>query len=113
MSSCLASSLLLANKVNIVFHGHDHLYAYQLLDGIVYQLVPQPSANNNSSGSSLASAYHYASGTILSSSGHLRVTVSPTSVTAEYVRSWLPKDETTARKNAQVDDRWTINRKGP
>ena len=106
-------ALLVQHGVTAVFHGHDHLYAKQVLDGIVYQEVPQPSAINNGSGSSLASAYHYASGTILSSSGHLRVTVSPNSVTAEYVRSWLPKDETTARKNAQVDDRWTVNRRGP
>ena len=106
-------ALLVQYGVTAVFHGHDHLYAKQVLDGIVYQEVPQPSAINNSSGSSLAAAYHYNSGTILSSSGHLRVTVSPTAVTAEYVRSWLPKDETTTRKNAQVDDRWTVNRKGP
>ena len=37
-------SLLVANKVNIVFHGHDHLFVKQDLDGIVYQEVPQPSA---------------------------------------------------------------------
>ena len=33
-SSCRTTS--------IVFHGHDHLYARQDLDGIVYQEVPQP-----------------------------------------------------------------------
>ena len=34
--------LLVQNQVTIVFHGHDHFYAKQDLDGIVYQEVPQP-----------------------------------------------------------------------
>ena len=34
--------LLVKNHVNIVFHGHDHLFVKQDLDGIVYQEVPQP-----------------------------------------------------------------------
>lgn len=106
-------SLLVQYGVTAVFHGHDHLYAHQLLDGVVYQEVPQPSAVNNGSGASLASAYHYNSGTLLSSSGHLRISVTPTSVTGEYVRSWLPKDESSSRKNAQVDHRWTVTRKAP
>jgi aconitase A len=93
--------------VTAVFHGHDHLYARQELDGIVYQEVPQPSARNFLSGPSLAVAYHYAAGTILSSSGHLRVNVGPDRVTVQYVRAWLPKDETAQRINRQVDDTWS------
>ena len=100
--------LMVQHRVTAVFHGHDHLYAKQDLDGIVYQEVPQPSAKNFSSGAILATEYHYKAGTLLSSSGHLRVTVSPGQVTAEYVRSWLPKNETTQRKNGQIDDRWTV-----
>jgi hypothetical protein len=101
-------ALLVQHRVTAVFHGHDHLYARQSLDGIVYQEVPQPSAVNSSSGPTLARDYHYASGTILSSSGHLRVRVGPAGVTAEYVRAWLPKDETAQRRNAQVDDAWSV-----
>jgi hypothetical protein len=93
--------------VKAVFHGHDHLYAKQDLDGIVYQTVPQPSAKNFSNGPSIAKDYHYNSGEILSSSGHLRVKVSPTQISAEYVRSWLPSQETTTRKNRQVDASWS------
>jgi hypothetical protein len=100
--------LLVQHHVTAVFHGHDHFYAKQDLDGIVYQEVPQPSAVNSFSGASLASEYHYASGTLLDSSGHLRVSVTPTAVTSEYVRAWLPKNETTLRKNAQVVDRWSV-----
>jgi hypothetical protein len=32
--------LLLENHVTTVFHGHDHLFAKQELDGIIYQEVP-------------------------------------------------------------------------
>ena len=100
--------LLVTHGVTAVFHGHDHIYAKQLLDGVVYQEVPQPSAKDFQNGSNLATAYHYATGTILSSSGHIRVTVGPSLATAEYVRAWLPKNETSKRKNGQVDDTWSI-----
>ncbi len=101
-------SLLVKYGVTAVFHGHDHLYAKQDLDGVVYQEVPQPSASNTQSGPGLAAQYHYASGTILSSSGHLRVTVSPAGVTARYVRAWLPASESATQKNGQVADTWTV-----
>jgi 3',5'-cyclic AMP phosphodiesterase CpdA len=100
--------LLVQHHVTAVFHGHDHLYAKQDLDGIVYQEVPQPSAANSFSGASLASEYHYASGKIIDSSGHLRLSVTPSTVTTEYVRAWLPTAETALRKNAQVADRWSV-----
>jgi len=101
-------ALLAQYGVTAVFHGHDHLYARQTLDGIEYQAVPQPSAANSSSGPSLARDYHYAAGTVLSSSGHLRVNVGPGGVNVQYVRAWLPKHETAQRRNAQVDDSWTV-----
>jgi hypothetical protein len=100
--------LLVRNHVTAVFHGHDHLYARQELDDVVYQEVPQPSARNTSSGPTLAADYHYASGTILSSSGHLRVTVSPTSVVTQYVRAWLPASETAQHRNGETADSWTV-----
>jgi hypothetical protein len=55
--------------------------------------------------------YRYAAGTILSSSGHMRVTVGPDRVTVQYVRAWLPGQETAQRKNGQVDDTWIIEAK--
>ena len=44
----------------------------------------------------------YKNGTILGSSGHMRIMVSATRVTAEYVSCLLPADETATRKNRQV-----------
>jgi len=104
--------LLVQNKVTAVFHGHDHLYARQELDGIVYQEVPQPSAVNTQSGPGLATEYHYNSGTILSSSGHLRVSVGPDGVTSRYIRTWLPASETATRKNGEVADAWSVGAPG-
>ncbi len=102
-------ALLKRYGVTAVFHGHDHVYVKQDLDGIVYQEVPQPSAVNNNSGANLAKAYHYTSGTIVSSSGHVRVTVSPTQVKVDYVRSWLPQNETAGHKNGEIADSWTVS----
>ncbi len=34
--------LLVKHKVSVVFHGHDHFFARQELDDIIYLLVPQP-----------------------------------------------------------------------
>jgi hypothetical protein len=101
-------SLLVKNKVTAVFHGHDHLYAKQQLDGIIYQEVPQPSAINYSNFPSIASSYNYSSGTILGSSGHMRVAVSPSGVKVQYIHSWLPKDVNSQRTNGQVADEWVI-----
>ena len=93
--------LLVQHKVSAVFHGHDHLYVHQERDGIAYQEVPQPSfARENSIASAVD--YGYLSGTLLGSSGHLRVTVSPAKATVEYVRSRLTAG------NGDVVDRYDI-----
>ena len=101
--------LLVASGVNIVFHGHDHLYARQELDGVVYQAVPQPGWP----GLTLRDPgeYGYRSGTLLPSSGHLRVTVSSTALTVEYVKAYLEKDESAERRNATVVHAYTIEAK--
>ncbi|MBI5684568.1 MAG: metallophosphoesterase [Verrucomicrobia bacterium] len=79
--------LLVQNRVSIVFHGHDHLYAKQDLDGIIYQEVPQPGNESNGKLPRYAEEYGYKAGSILGGSGHMRVTVKSTQVKAEYVRS--------------------------
>jgi hypothetical protein len=99
--------LLVANHVTAVFHGHDHLFVKQELDGIIYQEVPQPGtarANNTNS----AAEYKYLTGDVLGSPGHIRVTVSPEKVTVEYIRSYLPQGEKPGQKNGQVDYQYII-----
>lgn len=98
--------LLVAAGVSVVFHGHDHLYARQELDGIVYQEVPQPGWP----GLTLQdpARYGYVSGVLLPSSGHLRVTVSPAGLSVDYVKAYLPKDETPTRTNSEIAHSYTI-----
>jgi predicted phosphodiesterase len=79
--------LLVQNRVSIVFHGHDHFYAKQDLDGIVYQECPQPGYPGEGRPPRTAAEYGYVNGTILGSSGYLRVRVSPESTVVEYVRT--------------------------
>ncbi|MEI8107702.1 MAG: metallophosphoesterase [Verrucomicrobiota bacterium] len=98
--------LLVKNRVSIVFHGHDHIFAKQDLDGIVYQEIPQPgNPEKNGSGSIPRSAaeYGYVNGKILGSPGYMRVTVAPDKVTVALVRSYLPEQENAGHKNASVD----------
>ena len=99
-------AMLVANKVSAVFHGHDHFYGYQTLDGVVYQECPQPGTGNFSTGSSRDG--EYTTGVILPNSGHLRVTVSPANAKVEYVRAALPTQETATLKNRTISHTYTI-----
>jgi hypothetical protein len=101
--------LLVDNGVTVVFHGHDHFYATQTLDGIVYQEVPQPGWPGRTLPD--PSLYGYLRGTFLPSSGDLLVTVSPDKVKVDYVSSVLAKDETAERRNGAVVHSYEIQAK--
>lgn len=92
--------LMVKNGVNIFFQGHDHLFAKEVLDGIVYQEVPMPSDSTYTIGM-LANAEAYTSNQ-LDGSGHLRITVSPDSFFVEYVGAYLPKDEDATHQNGKT-----------
>jgi PKD repeat protein len=96
--------LLVTNKVTAWFHGHDHLYAREQLDGIIYQEVPQPSlARYDAPDPGNGYGYQGTPGVdIFPSSGHLRVTVGAAEVRVEYVRSVAPADETPTRRNGTI-----------
>jgi hypothetical protein len=99
--------LLAKHGVQIVFHGHDHLYVKEDLDGIVYQEVPQPGHPRYDNTRS-AEEYGYKSGVIQGSSGHLRVVVHPDKAVVSYVRAYLPADETPERRNAAVSHTYEV-----
>ncbi len=121
--------LLVQNKVNVVFHGHDHLYGYQVKDGIVYLECPQPGTPNYSSlGSAVDGQYvdlgANSSSYLLPNSGHIRVTVGPDQAVADYVRSYrtgtdpMPpdassvfNDETITRHNRDVSHSFVLGPK--
>ena len=75
---------MVKNGVTIFFQGHDHLFARQQLDGLIYQSLPSP-ANPYEDLRSFASAYR--SGEVLSGIGRVRVTVAPEKVRVDYVRT--------------------------
>jgi hypothetical protein len=99
--------LMVENDVTIFFHGHDHVYVKQDLDGVVYQACPQTSDATYGQGHYVAG--QYSTGVMVNNSGHLRVTVSPSVVTTEYVRAYLPGDG----PNGQVAHTYTVSAAGP
>ncbi|MBB5035123.1 purple acid phosphatase family protein [Prosthecobacter vanneervenii] len=100
--------LLVKNGVSIVFHGHDHLFAKEELDGVIYQEVPQP--GHPSGGTRSAEEYGY-TGTILGSSGHVRVMVGPGEAQVDYVRSIVPGVTRDEVPNGSVAHSYKIKRK--
>ncbi|MBU0638655.1 MAG: metallophosphoesterase [Planctomycetes bacterium] len=98
--------LLVETGVNIVFHGHDHFFARQECDGIVYQLVPQPAHRNFKK--HFADEYGYKTGDFLPSSGHLRIRVHPDRTSVEYVCSATPDMTRRGLRNGKVAFRYAI-----
>jgi hypothetical protein len=82
--------LLVDHNVTIFFHGHDHTFVRQELDGVIYQECPQP--DDSRYGPGFAWHGQYLHGGTRNNSGHLRISVSSGSVTVEYVRAYLPGD---------------------
>jgi hypothetical protein len=98
--------LMVKTGVNIFFQGHDHLFAKEIVDGIIYQEVPMPSDSTYIIGTTdNGSAY---TDLKIDASGHIRVTVSPANVTVDYIRAWLPADETAQHKNGEVANSYTV-----
>jgi hypothetical protein len=75
--------LMVANGVSAFFHGHDHQYAYEKRDGIVYQEVPAAGFTGNGFG--LYTTGNGCTIKALPNDGHLRVTVSPSQATVDYI----------------------------
>ncbi|MEI6669472.1 MAG: hypothetical protein WCP29_15080 [Acidobacteriota bacterium] len=90
--------LMVKHGVTIFFQGHDHLFARQEKDGVVYQETPNPADPTYEAFNRDA----YRSGDIQPNSGHLRVSVSADEVRVDYLRSYLAKDENAERKSGTV-----------
>ena len=102
--------LMVDNRVTIFFQGHDHLFAREEMDGLIYQTVPMPDDSSYQIGiSDNGDAFN---GLILPGSGHLRVTASPDMVKVDFVLALLPDDETPELKNGDVAYSYTIDKSG-
>jgi len=102
--------LLAENHVNIFFHGHDHFFGKQEKDCLVYQETPQPGHPNptNSDNVPYASTYGYHEGVIQASSGYLKVNVSTSGVSVNYIRTYLPANEDATHHNKDVSATYFI-----
>lgn len=105
--------------VTIFFGAHDHLFAREQVDGVIYQSVPNPADNTytafNADSYSPArvslpgARYDARAGVVLPNAGALHVTVSPAQVTVAYVRAVLPGDEAKAgAANGTVTFSYTV-----
>ena len=98
--------LFVKTGVTIFFQGHDHLFARQEKDGVIYQEVPNPADPTYTAFNVDAyvpdrislpgGRYDPAYGVTLPNAGHLVVTVSPSQVTVAYIRAVLTGDEAKA-----------------
>lgn len=84
--------VMVDNGVTIFFQGHDHIFARQELDGVIYQTLPEPANPFFTYENQDA----YRSGDIFPNSGHVRVTVAPNGITVDYVRSYLDRSDEVA-----------------
>jgi uncharacterized repeat protein (TIGR02543 family) len=77
--------MMVANGVSAFFHGHDHQYGYEKLDGIVYQSIP--AGGFSGSGFSIYSTGSGNTIKAINSPGHLLVTVGPSQTTVDYIQT--------------------------
>jgi len=92
--------LMVQYGVTVFFQGHDHLFAKEVLDQVVYQTVPMPSDSTYLIG--LRDNGDAFTDVKVSGAGHLRVSVSASKVTIDYVRAWLPESESAEHKNGEI-----------
>lgn len=97
--------LFVKNKVTIFFQGHDHLFAKQELDGVVYQSVPNPADDTHTAFNREA----YTSGDMLPNSGFLNITVDINDVKVEYIRSYF-KDNPSLSEDAKKSYSYSIRK---
>ncbi len=72
--------------VTIFFQGHDHLFAREMVDGVVYQTIPKPAEKAADHQNNFSS---FLNGDVLLNSGFLNVSVSENNVEVDYNRNYL------------------------
>lgn len=98
--------LMVDNHVNIFFQGHDHIWVHQQLDGVTYQSLPEPADPYYT----LYNDDAYLTGERFPNTGYTRVRVAPSGVQVDYVRTYLPEDETRlAVSNGQTAFSYTVH----
>ncbi len=100
--------------VDVFFQGHDHMFAKEQLNGVVYQEVPMPSDITYTIGYT-ANATAYTDPAVdptcsrLDGTGHIRVNVTPNCVTVDYVKAYIPGTNGSAgHNNGEIGYSYTI-----
>ena len=97
--------VMVDNGVDAFFHGHDHQFVHEEIDGIAYQLVPSAGMTGYGFDQYDDSPYVQSGGN-LPNAGHVRVTVTGDEALVEYVRS----EEGGGGINGNVDYAYTISK---
>ncbi len=74
--------ILQDNHVSAFFHGHDHQYAHEVRDGVIYESLAAAGFSGPGFGIYNSSPYALK---VLDSPGHMRVTIAPDQATVDYV----------------------------
>lgn len=96
--------LMVKNGVTVFFQGHDHLFAKQELDGVVYQTTPVPA----DASMPLYNADAYRTGDKVAGAGLVKVAVEAGQARIEFLRSHLPDAEVDGRKHGEVAFAYTV-----
>ncbi|MCX7029339.1 MAG: metallophosphoesterase [Spirochaetes bacterium] len=96
--------LMVKHKVTVFVQGHDHLFACELLDGVVYLTLPEPADPDYV----LYDSGAFPNADTVQNSGRIRFTVGPARVVVEYFREWLPGDRPSAASSGRPAYSFTI-----
>jgi hypothetical protein len=103
--------LMADTGVTIFFHGHDHVWVRQELDGVIYQEVGSP-ADPDYVVANFGKDYTDETSVALPNSGYMRVSVSAEQVQVDYVRTYLPEDENEQQQSGQVAYSYVVDATG-
>lgn len=99
--------LMVNNGVNLFLQGHDHVYAKEELDGVIYQTTPMPSDSTYNLGY-IANGAAF-DGVVLNGTGHLRFAVNDDCIMVDFVKAFLPQDTIAGLgKNGEIGHSYTI-----
>lgn len=100
--------LLVQNHVQVFFQGHDHLFATEQRDGLIYQEIGMPSDSTYKIGW-LANSDVYKGINKFSGTGHLRLSIGPDQARVDYVSAYEPFDTNSTHHNRVIVYSYTIN----
>ncbi|MCX6156997.1 MAG: T9SS type A sorting domain-containing protein [Ignavibacteriae bacterium] len=100
--------LMVQNHVQVFFQGHDHLFATEQRDGLIYQEIGMPSDSTYEIGW-LANSDAYKGVNKFSGTGHIRLSIGPDLARVDYISAYEPYDTNSTHHNRAVIYSYTIS----